>query len=118
MVLLTAVYVTNYADRSILTTLTQPIKEEFGLSDQFMGAMGGIAFAIFFSTAGLPIALLADRWNRTRIIAIASATWSLFTTLCGFVTNAWHLFAARVGVGIGEGGGTPPAHSIISDLFP
>ncbi len=118
LVLLTAVYVTNYADRSILTTLTQPIKEEFGLSDQMMGAMGGIAFAVFYTGFGLPIALLADRWNRTRIIAMASATWSFFTALCGLVTNAWQLFGARIGVGVGEAGGSPPAHSIISDLYP
>lgn len=117
LVLLTIVYVTNYADRSILTTLTEPIKHEFGLSDRMMGAMGGIAFAVFYTTAGLPIALLADRSNRTRIMAVAAATWSFFTTLCGFVTNAWQLFFARIGVGIGEAGGSPPAHSIISDLF-
>lgn len=118
LVLLTAVYATNYADRSILTTLTEPIKAEFGLSDQMMGAMGGIAFALFYTTAGLPIALMADRMNRTKIMAIAAATWSFFTTVCGFVTNAWQLMAARVGVGIGEAGGSPPAHSIISDLYP
>ncbi|MCC6919156.1 MAG: MFS transporter [Alphaproteobacteria bacterium] len=117
LVLLTSVYVTNYADRSILTTLTEPIKHEFGLSDQLMGMMGGVAFAIFYTTAGLPMALLADRMNRTRIMAVAAATWSLFTTLCGFVTNAWQLFFARIGVGIGEAGGSPPAHAIVSDLF-
>lgn len=117
LVLLTAAYVTNYADRSILTTLTEPIKHEFGLSDSLMGAMGGIAFALFYTTAGLPVALLADRMNRTRIAAIAAAIWSIFTTLCAFVTNAWQLFFARVGVGIGEAGGSPPSHSIISDLF-
>jgi MFS family permease len=116
--LLTAVYVTNYADRSILSTLTQPIKLEFGLSDSLMGAMGGIAFALFYTTAGIPVAMLADRANRTYIMAGAAAVWSLFTALCGFVTNAWQLFFARVGVGIGEAGGSPPAHSIISDLFP
>ena len=118
LVLLTAVYVTNYADRSILTTLTQPIKMEFGLSDTMMGAMGGIAFALFYTTAGLPVALMADRMNRTRIMAGAAAIWSLFTAVCGLVTNAWQLFFARVGVGIGEAGGSPPAHSIISDLYP
>ncbi len=118
LVLLTAVYVTNYADRSILTTLTQPIKLEFGLSDTMMGAMGGIAFALFYTTAGLPVALMADRMNRTRIMAGAAAIWSFFTAVCGLATNAWQLFFARVGVGIGEAGGSPPAHSIISDLFP
>ncbi len=116
--LLTLVYVTNYADRSILSTLTQPIKLEFGLSDSMMGAMGGIAFALFYTTAGIPVAMLADRVNRTYIMAGACAIWSAFTAVCGLVTNAWQLFFARVGVGIGEAGGSPPAHSIISDLFP
>ena len=73
LVLLTLVYVTNYADRSILSTLTQPIKTEFGLSDAMMGAMGGIAFALFYTTAGLPVAMLADRASRTRIMAGAAA---------------------------------------------
>ncbi len=118
LVLLTLVYVTNYADRSILSTLTQPIKLEFGLSDSMMGAMGGIAFALFYTTAGLPVAMLADRANRTYIMAGAATIWSAFTAMCGLVTNAWQLFFARVGVGIGEAGGSPPAHSIISDLFP
>lgn len=118
LALLTLVYVTNYADRSILSTLTQPIKLEFGLSDAMMGAMGGIAFALFYTTAGLPVAMLADRVNRTWIMAGAATIWSAFTALCGVVTNAWQLFFARVGVGIGEAGGSPPAHSIISDLFP
>ncbi len=117
LVLLTLVYVTNYADRSILSTLTQPIKLEFGLSDSMMGAMGGIAFALFYTTAGIPVAMLADRLNRTYILAGATAVWSAFTAVCGLVTNAWQLFFARVGVGIGEAGGSPPAHSIISDLF-
>ena len=118
LVLLTLVYVTNYADRSILSTLTQPIKTEFGLSDAMMGAMGGIAFALFYTTAGLPVAMLADRASRTRIIASAAAIWSFFTVLCGVATSAWQLFLARIGVGIGEAGGSPPAHSMISDLFP
>jgi len=118
LVLLTLVYVTNYADRSILSTLTQPIKLEFGLSDSMMGAMGGIAFALFYTTAGLPVAMLADRANRTYIIAGAVTIWSAFTAICGLITNAWQLFFARVGVGIGEAGGSPPSHSIISDLFP
>ena len=117
LVLLTLVYVTNYADRSILSTLTQPIKLEFNLSDSMMGAMGGITFALFYTTAGIPVAMLADRLNRTYILAGATAIWSAFTALCGLVTNAWQLFFARVGVGIGEAGGSPPAHSIISDLF-
>ncbi len=117
LVLLTLVYVTNYADRSILSTLTEPIKAEFQLSDTVMGAMGGIAFAVFYTTFGLPVAMLADRFNRTYIMAGAAAIWSGFTALCGIVTNAWQLFFARIGVGIGEAGGSPPAHSIISDLF-
>lgn len=118
LILLTLLYITNYADRSILAILIQPIKEEFQLSDGMMGALGGIAFAIFYTTAGLPIALMADRFNRTYIMTAAATLWSVFTALCGLATNAWQLFLARVGVGIGEAGGSPPAHSMISDLYP
>ena len=82
-----------------------------------MGMLGGIAFAIFYTTFGIPIAILADRTSRTKIMAVAAAMWSGFTMLCGLTTNFWQLLLARIGVGIGEAGGSPPAHSIISDLY-
>ena len=79
--------------------------------------LGGIAFAFFYTTFGIPLAILADRSSRTKIMAVAAAMWSGFTMLCGLTTNFWQLLLARIGVGIGEAGGSPPAHSIISDLY-
>ena len=117
LILLTAVYTTNYADRQILSVLATPIIKEFGLTDGEMGALGGIAFALFYTSFGIPVAILADRASRTKIMAGAAAMWSGFTVLCGLAGNYWHLLIARVGVGIGEAGGSPPAHSLISDLY-
>lgn len=117
VVLLTALYTTNYADRQLISAVIGLIKADFGLNDGQMGMLGGIAFAIFYTTFGIPIAILADRTSRTKIMAVAAAMWSGFTMLCGLTTNFWQLLLARIGVGIGEAGGSPPAHSIISDLY-
>lgn len=115
--LLTALYTSNYADRQILSVLNEAIKAEFQLSDSAMGVLGGIAFALIYTTAGIPVAMLADRKSRKVIMGAAATIWSVFTALCGFAGNYWHLLLARVGVGIGEAGGSPPAHSMISDLY-
>jgi MFS family permease len=115
--LLCVVYLFNHVDRQILAILIQPIKAEFGLSDTELGLLGGVAFALFYSTLGIPIARYADRSNRTRIIAASLALWSLFTALTGLARTFWHLLLARVAVGIGEAGCSPPAYSIISDYF-
>lgn len=115
--LLTFVYVFNFADRQILAILLQPIKEELLLSDTQLGFLSGIAFALFYVTLGLPIARLADRKKRVNIIAVSIAIWSLMTAVCGFATSFFQLLLARIGVGIGEAGCTPPAHSLISDYF-
>jgi MFS family permease len=111
------VYVFNFVDRQILTTLMEPIKKEFGLHDWQLGALGGTAFALFYTTFGIPIARWADKGNRVNIIALALLIWSSATAVTGFARNFWQLFAARVVVGIGESGCSPPALSLISDYF-
>ena len=115
--LLFAIYVFNFADRSILAVLVQPIKLEFGLSDAQLGVLGGLAFALLYSTLGIPIARLADRGNRVTIIAASLFAWSLFTGLTGFARNFIQLLLARIAVGIGEAGCSPPAYSLIADYF-
>ncbi|MEE4277757.1 MAG: MFS transporter [Halieaceae bacterium] len=115
--LLFTVYVFNFVDRQIFTILLQPIKMEFGFSDAQMGLLGGLAFAILYSTLGIPIARLADRSNRVNIIAFSLAIWSAATAMTGFARSFAHLLIARVCVGIGEAGCSPPAYSLISDYF-
>jgi MFS family permease len=115
---LVVVYVFNFVDRQILAILAQSIKEDLGLSDTQIGALSGVAFGIFYATLGIPIARLADRYSRVNIISICLAIWSLMTALSGLAGNFWHLLAARIGVGIGEAGGSPPSHSLIADYFP
>jgi MFS family permease len=115
--LLFAVYVLNFVDRQILTILMEPIRKEFHFSDTQLGLLGGLAFAVLYSTLGIPIARLADRRNRVNIISISLFVWSFFTVLTGRAQNFAQLALARVAVGIGEAGCTPPAYSIISDYF-
>ena len=118
MALLFIVYTFNFVDRQIIGILAVPIKTELHASDTLMGLLGGPAFAIFYTLLGIPIAWLADRWSRTWIMTLSLAAWSLFTAACGFASNFWQLFSARVGVGVGEAGGVAPAYSLISDYFP
>ncbi len=115
--LLAVVYVFNFMDRTILIILLQPIKDELLLSDTQLGLLSGIAFALFYVTLGVPIARLADRYNRVNIIAFSIFLWSLMTAVCGLAGNFIQLLMARIGVGVGEAGCTPPAHSMISDYF-
>lgn len=112
------VYILNFIDRQILYMLLEDIKEELVLSDTQLGFLSGIAFAIFYSTLGLPIARYADRNSRSSVIAVALFVWSGMTALTSFSQSFWQLALARVGVGVGEAGCSPPAHSLISDLFP
>jgi MFS family permease len=116
--LLVVVYVFNFIDRSILGILVEPIKQDLGVSDTLMGFLGGIAFAIFYTVLGIPIARAADRGSRRNILAICLALWSIATALCGFAQNFIQLLLARIGVAVGEAGGSPPSHSMISDMFP
>jgi MFS family permease len=112
------VYTFNFIDRQIVGILAGSIKAELGLSDTQLGLMGGIAFALFYTGLGIPIARLADRFNRAWIITISLALWSGFTAMCGFAHGFWQLFLCRVGVGVGEAGGVAPSYSLISDYFP
>ena len=114
---LVVVYTFNFIDRQILSILIEPIKADLGASDFGMGLLSGTAFAIFYATLGMPLALLADRWNRRNLIGISLAIWSGMTALSGLAGNFWHLAAARIGVGIGEAGCSPAAHSMIADLY-
>jgi predicted MFS family arabinose efflux permease len=118
--ILLIVYIFNFIDRQIVNILAEPIAKDLQLSDTQIGLMTGIAFALFYTVLGLPIARYADRpgTNRPRLIAAALAIWSGMTALCGLAQNFTHLLLARVGVGVGEAGCTPAAHSLISDLVP
>ena len=111
-------YILNFVDRQLVTILLEPIKLEFGASDTAMGFMTGFAFALFYASLGVPVARLADRWSRRNVIAISVGLWSAMTALCGMAGSFWQLALARVGVGIGEAGGTPPSHSLLADYFP
>lgn len=117
LAVMTLVYAMNIADRFVLSTLIEPIKAEFALSDSAVGFLTGVALALFYTTAGLPLGALADRVNRRNMIVWALAIWSVFTAFCGLAQNFWQLLAARIGVGVGEAGGTPPSHSILADYF-
>ena len=116
--LLFVVYTVNHVDRQIMHILIEPVRLDLGLSDAQMGLLVGGAFALFYTLAGLPIARWADRGNRRNIIALALAIWSVMTVASGLARNFFTLMLARVGVGVGEAGCTPPAHSLISDYFP
>jgi MFS family permease len=107
-----------FIDRQLITILIEPIKAEFGATDTQMGLLTGLAFVLFYVTLGIPVARLADRWSRRNVLAIAIGIWSAMTTACGLATSFWQLALARVGVGIGESGGTPPAQSMLADYFP
>jgi MFS family permease len=116
--LLVVVYVFNFIDRSILSILLQSIKEEFQVSDTYLGFLSGIAFAALYTIVGIPIARWSDRGRRSSIIALAVLVWSGMTAVTGLAQTFTHLVLARIGVGIGEAGCSPPAHSLISDYFP
>ncbi len=115
---LVVVYTFNFIDRQILSILLEPIKQELGLSDTQLGMLAGFAFAAFYATLGIPIARFADRSNRRNLIALALTIWSGMTALSGVAQNFWHLLLARIGVGVGEAGCSPPAHSMLADYYP
>lgn len=118
--LLFLVYLLNYLDRQIVNILAEPIKQELGLADWQLGLMTGLAFALFYTVLGIPLARYADRpgADRSRLITVCLAVWSAMTALCGLATGFLQLLAARIGVGVGEAGCSPAAHSLISDLVP
>lgn len=115
---LLVVYTLNFVDRQIVGVVAIPMKAELGLTDSQLGMLGGLAFALFYTLLGIPVARLADRFSRTWIMTAALGTWSLMTALCGVAQSFPQLFLARVGVGIGEAGGVSPAFSVLCDYFP
>lgn len=116
--LLMVVYAFNMLDRQIVTILVEPMKADLNLADWQIGMISGLAFALFYTLLGIPLARIADRGNRVGMIAIALFVWSGFTALCGLARNFTELLLARIGVGVGEAGCTPAAHSLITDYVP
>ncbi len=116
--LLVLLYVINYVDRQILSVLLEPIKRDLGVSDTAMGLLTGLAFALFYTTAGIPIARLADSGSRRNVIVVGVVVWSAMTAFCGLARSYVQLVIARIGVGVGEATLSPAAHSLISDHFP
>lgn len=114
---LLSAYTFNFIDRTIIATIGQAIKVDLKITDTQLGLLGGLSFAVLYTLLGIPIARLAERWNRVSIISIALVVWSGFTVACGFAGNFVSLLIMRVGVGVGEAGCSPPSHSLISDYF-
>ena len=112
------IYASSHVDRQIVSILAESIKQDLLLSDSQLGFLIGLSFALFYATLGIPIAILADRYSRRNIIAISVIVWSGMTALSGLAVNFFQLALARIGVGIGEAGSSPPSHSMIADLFP
>jgi MFS family permease len=108
----------NFVDRQLLSVLVEPIRADMQFSDTQFGLLTGLAFALFYAGMGVPVAMLADRWNRIRLIGVCCIVWSGFTAACGVVSNFWQLALMRFGVGAGEAGGTAPSLSVLSDYFP
>ena len=117
-ILLTLAYVLSYIDRSILGALVAPIKKDFGVTDEAMGYLSGLAFVAFYGTIGVPLGWLADRWRRTRIVSTGVTLWSFATVASGLARGYGQLFAARMTIGVGEATLSPCAMSLIADSFP
>ena len=118
LAMLLLVYTFNFVDRQILGILAPAIKAELSLSDGQLGVLGGLAFALLYSTLAIPLAWLADRTSRTWVITVSLGVWSAFTAVCGLAGSFGQLFLARVGVGVGEAGGVAPSYALIADYFP
>ena len=118
LALLLLAYIFNFLDRQILGILAGPIIADLKLTDAEFGAIAGLAFAILYSVLGVPLAMLADRTSRSRVVAGALVVWSGFTALCGTATGFAQLFFYRLGVGVGEAGGVAPSYALIADYFP
>lgn len=118
LALLLLAYIFNFLDRQILGILAGPIIADLKLTDAQFGAIGGLAFALLYSFLGVPLAMLADRTSRSKVIAGAVAVWSAFTALCGTAASFGQLFFYRLGVGVGEAGGVAPSYALIADYFP
>ena len=112
------VYTINIADRYVMSTVLEPIRLELKLSDSGIAFLTGVSLALFYVTLGIPLSWLADRYNRRNLLAAALVAWSMMTALCGVSQGYWQLLLARIGVGVGEAGGTPACNSIVADYFP
>jgi len=112
------VYAINIADRYVVSTVLEPIRLELRLTDAGVGFLTGVPLGLFYVSFGIPISWLADRSNRRNILVASLIAWSAFTAACGMARSYWHFLAGRIGVGVGEAGGTPPSNSIIADYFP
>lgn len=111
-------YIFSFVDRQILALMIEPIKADLNLSDTQFSLLHGLAFSLFYAFMGMPIAYLADRFSRPKIIAIGVVFWSIATAACGLSKNFLHMFLARIGVGVGEAALSPSAYSMFSDMFP
>lgn len=117
LAVLTAVYAFNIADRFSISTLIEPIRQELHSSDARLAAITGVVLGLFYVALGIPLAWFADRSNRRNIVVVALAIWSAMTAACGMVRTSSELLLARLGIGIGEAGGTPPSTSMLADTF-
>ena len=115
--LLLLVFIASHVDRQIVAILQEPIRIAFDLTDTQLGILTGFAFALFYATLGMPMAMWADRRNRRNLIAFSISLWSAMTVACAAAGQYWQLLAARIGVAVGEAGSNPPSHSIIADLY-
>jgi MFS family permease len=118
VIILTALYMLSFVDRTILSLLVGSIKRDLGISDTRIGLLQGLSFALFYTVMGLPLGRLADTRSRRNLIAAGVVVWSFFTGLCSFAKSFWALFVTRIGVGVGEAGLSPAAYSLIADYFP
>ncbi len=118
VIVMCLVYAVNIADRYVVSTVLEPIRLELKLTDAGVGFLTGVPLGLFYVSFGIPMSWLADRRNRRNILVASLIAWSGFTAACGLARNYWQFLAARIGVGVGEAGGTPPANSIIADYFP
>ena len=118
LIVMCVVYAISIADRYVVSTVLDPIRQELHLTDSGVALLTGAPLALFYVTFGIPISWLADRSNRRNILSLSLVAWSAMCALCGLSATSWQFMLARIGVGIGEAGGTPPANSIIGDYFP
>jgi MFS family permease len=118
LILMLLIYAINIADRYVVSTVLEPIRIELQLTDFGVAFLTGVPLALFYVTCGIPISWLADRSNRRNILSLSLIIWSGFTALCGISRNYWQFLIGRIGVGVGEAGGTPPSTAIVSDCFP
>jgi len=118
LALLSLVSLFNYLDRMVIAALVEPIKRDLDLTDTQVGLVAGLAFALLYALAGLPLARIADRHSRVTLVSVCLVVWSAMTALTGFARNFVELFLTRMAVGVGEAGCVPASHSLIGDLFP